>query len=451
MANNGLNNKKRRYSLLQAARHLLQILLFFLLPGLYISAFSGIQSAYSAAINGQFHAAEQIPQLIPAIAVIPLTILLGRFFCGWMCAFGAMEDLLYGVSDKLLKAMKIKRRFRISESLDEALKYVKYVILIVLIVAGWTLGSSLFSAASPWDAFGMLFTIGKAPAWEYVAANLTVGLIYLVLIMVGSLFVERFFCRYLCPLGAVFALTSRLRIAKIRKTRTQCGSCRACTNACAMGLPLYRVDKVTSGECIQCMKCVSACPRSNATLTVSQSDVRPLAAGAAAAAIMTGIYYVGNFSAGAASALTVTSSAPASSTGESSSEASSSAPDLGAGSSSSSQPSSSSQDSASSSQQASSSSPTVASGKYKDGTYQGSGTGFRGGSTTVSVTVSGGRVTDISTVSTDDDMPFYSRAFSTVSGEIVSSQSSSVDAVSGATYSSRGIMSAVSDALSKAK
>jgi uncharacterized protein with FMN-binding domain len=89
--------------------------------------------------------------------------------------------------------------------------------------------------------------------------------------------------------------------------------------------------------------------------------------------------------------------------------------------------------------------------KYKDGTYTGSGTGFNGGTTKVSVTVNGGKITDIKTVSTDDTPRFYQYAESTIPNEIISSQSSSVDTVSGATYSSRGIIEAVQNALDNAK
>jgi uncharacterized protein with FMN-binding domain len=88
--------------------------------------------------------------------------------------------------------------------------------------------------------------------------------------------------------------------------------------------------------------------------------------------------------------------------------------------------------------------------QYKDGIYEGSGTGFRE-KTTVSVVIQNGKITDISTVSTQDDGKFYNRAYSTVTEEIISSQASYVDAVSGATFSSNGIMKAVENALSKAK
>ena len=129
--------------------------------------------------------------------------------------------------------------------------------------------------------------------FSYAAVNLTVGFILFILIAIASMFIERFFCRYLCPLGAVFAIISKLKIAKIRKLRTKCGDCRICTNNCAMEIPLYKYDVIKSGECINCMQCITACPRKNITLTVCGDDVRPLIAGAAAVSVMTGFYYVG--------------------------------------------------------------------------------------------------------------------------------------------------------------
>ena len=85
---------------------------------------------------------------------------------------------------------------------------------------------------------------------------------------------------------------------------------------------------------------------------------------------------------------------------------------------------------------------------YKDGTYTGSGTGFRG-TTKISVTVVSGKISSIKTVSKQDDTSYYNRAESTISKSIISKQSTSVDTVSGATYSSKGIIAAVENALSK--
>jgi len=266
-----------------------------------------------------------------------------------------------------------------------------------------------------------------------------------LLIVIGSLFVERFFCRYFCPMGAIFSIASKLKIAKIKKTRTKCGRCKVCTNNCKMGIPLYQSDVVNSGECIQCMKCVSACPRSNVKFTVASKDAAPLLVSVAAASVI-GLYYMGNIGVSAYETSynqTVISDALSrAENGTASPEASSDANAIVA-------PSVSVDTGASA---ASTPTPTAtATSGYVDGTYTGSGTGFHNGTTTVSVTISNGQITNIQIISTQDDGKYYNSAFSSVTSKIISAQSSSVSAVSGATFSSNGIMSAVADALSQAK
>lgn len=396
--------KKHKISIIQLLRHLVQLIFFIFLPALYISTFNGIKQIYLAVLNQSFSFAQLAPELIEAVAIIPITILMGRFFCGWMCSLGSFGDFIYSISRKIFRT-----KFKINEEVDEALKYFKYIVLALLIAAIWSFDITTFKSYNPWDVFGMISAIGKVPDFSYIIVNLTGGLVLFIIIVIGSAFVERFFCRYLCPLGAVFTLTSKLRIAKIVKPSKKCGACRICTTNCAMGIPLYKADEVCSGECIQCMKCITACPRKNVTMEVSEKDVRPMIAGAAAVSVMTGLYYVGNIGMSAAGI------ANTSVTNQSTTVSSSNKSSL-----------------------------------YKDGTYEGTGTGFRGASTTVSVVVNDGKITNITTVSYGDDRPYYSRAFTTVSKEIIKSQSIDVDAVSGATFSSRGIMEAVENALGKA-
>ena len=286
--------KENKFIILKAARLVLQIVFFIFLPALYISALSGVKLLYLSIIQQNFSMA-LLPQLIEILAVIPITILFGRFFCGWMCAFGSFSDFISLISYKLFK-----KKWKLSERTDAWLKYSKYGVLAVLIVVVWTFSVTIFNSASPWDAFGMLITIGKLPDFGYVISSLTVGFLLLVGILVASIFIERFFCRYLCPMGAIFAISSKLKIAKIIKPSAQCGKCRVCTNSCAMGIPLYKMETVNSGECIHCMKCISACPRNNTRFTIAQNDVRPLIAGVATVGVISGIYYTGGFAINAA-------------------------------------------------------------------------------------------------------------------------------------------------------
>ncbi|MDD3223288.1 MAG: FMN-binding protein [Clostridium sp.] len=394
--------KKSKISIVQIFRLLVQIIFFIFLPALYINTFTGIKQIYLAIIRQNVSFTQLAPQLIEVIAIIPATIIMGRFFCGWMCGYGAFGDFIYKISNKVFKI-----KFKVNEGTDRVLKYFKYVLLVVLVFVICTFNITIFKSFNPWDVFGLVATVGSKPDFSYAATSLTVGLILFILISIGSVFIERFFCRYLCPLGAVFVIVSKLRIVKIKKERTKCGKCRICTNNCAMGIPLYKYNSVNSGECIDCMKCVAACPRKNVTLEVSGKDTKPLAAGIAVASVMTGLYYAGNIGVKAAG-LTNTNSVA-------------------------------------------SSQNTSVNNNYKDGTYEGSGTGFSGGTTKVSVVVKNGKITQITTVSEEDTPNIYESASSTVINEIISSQSTNVDAVAGATFSSKGIMQAVSNALSTAK
>ena len=386
-------------SVTQLIRLLVQITFFIFIPALFIQALNGVKQIYLA-IVGQTFSSALLPQMVELIALIPLTIILGRFFCGWMCGFGSFTDFIYLISGKLFK-----RKFKVNQKMNAVLKYVKYALLAVLVVFAWSLNMTIFNSLSPWDVFGMTAIVGTVPDLNFVISNLLIAFIFFILIIIASVFVERFFCRYLCPMGAVFAITSKLRIGKIKKPTDKCGKCRICTNNCLMGIPLYEMDVVNSAECINCMKCISVCPRHNVSYTVAKKDVQPLIVSAVAVAVMTGTYYT-TYSAMGLSGSNVSA--------------------------------------------AEQSQTAVVNQIYQDGTYEGSGTGFRG-TTKVSVTIANDKITKITTVSYRDDKQYYDRAFSTVTKKIVSNQSTTVDSVSGATYSSKGIMAAVENALSQAK
>ena len=386
--------KKKKISKMAIVRRAIQLIFFILMPGLFISAFSSIKIVYMALINGTFDFSALLPELAIIFAVIPVTILMGRFFCGFVCSFGALGDLVWFVSRKIRKKPVI-----IPEKADRVLKLLKYALLIFIVVFIWTLGSVSFdNSLNPWNTFGMLASFSGWPAFS---ALLTVGALLLLLIMAGSFFIERFFCRYLCPLGAIFAVLSRLRIFKVKKPQEGCKTCRVCTNGCAMGIPMYKYDKISSGECIDCFECISDCPRKNTQASIAGKDAAPLAAGIAATAAIMGLYYVGKLATDSPYAEAVS-------------------PMVSEG---------------------------AVAGDYIDGVYTGSAAGYRG-ETTVRVTVENGYISDIEVLSTGDDSDFFSRAKNTVIEEIIKAQSAEVDAVTGATYSSYAIMDAVADALS---
>jgi uncharacterized protein with FMN-binding domain/ferredoxin len=360
-----------------------------------------------------------------------------------MCAFGTMGDAIHHISKKLFKVS-----FRISERMDRKLKYIKYVLLGLIVVGVWGLGTTAFSPASPWNVFGILAAFGEAPDVSYAFTQYTVGFLLLTGIIAASFFIERFFCRYLCPLGTLFSLMSRLRIVKVRKPSDKCGSCMACTKSCSMGIPMYQYNKISSGECINCYNCLPACPRKNVSVDIAGEDVRPLSAGVLATLVMTSAYYSGSMASNVYAANTKSTSVvvqteqiPASG----SSTEDGAAAENNTGSTAAEESTASGSTNGSTTTDSSSTSSI-----YKDGTYQGSARGFRRGITTVSVTVKNDKITGIEVVSHGDDRPYFNRSYNTVVNEILDTQSTEVDAVSGATFSSNGIMNAVADALQSA-
>src|SRR5471030_877707 len=352
----------------QILRHSVQLILFILLPGLYAITFSEVKTVYKMIVGGNFNFLQAFPSLIEFVAIMLVTIILGRWFCGWICAFGAYNDLIYFISKKIFKV-----KFKVNEQVDSILKYLKYVVLLFIIIVSWTIGSNILETVSPWDAFGQITNLST------VFSRLLIGLILLVLITIGAAFIERFFCRYLCPLGAIFAIISRLGITKINKPKDDCGKCRDCTMNCSMGLKLYKVDGARGGDCINCLKCTEVCPRSNANINILWQDLNQNLAGSVAMAAMLGVYGITNFGVDALTKAGVISNNSIISSNEAS------------------------QDSTADS----------SSKKYKDGTYTGSGQGF-GGTTKVSVTIADGKIIDIKTLSNKDTPDYYERAFGNI-------------------------------------
>jgi uncharacterized protein with FMN-binding domain/Pyruvate/2-oxoacid:ferredoxin oxidoreductase delta subunit len=500
---------KKKYVWHHVVRFVIQIAAFFLIPGLFIQAFNGVGVLIQDLVKNNYSGL--MVALFPTLFLFVFTLFFGRVFCGYLCSFGTLSD---GMSFLGHNVFHLKTRM--PAKVDHVLKYLKYVVLAVFLIS-FFFTPTLLGNADIWQSFGSIFVLPAS--FEAAFSTLLPGTILLAALLLVEVFYERFFCRYLCPLGAIFSILSLFRINKIHKERSKCGLCRVCTNACPMGIETYRYDVIKSGECIGCLDCVSACPRENPVMVFLNQRTRYWAMSVLAVTTI-GLYYVGNivtnnvFASSTSTTLsgvsgyadgvyegsgtgfngtivldvtiangkitnitTVSSNDSSnqysrafstltseiissqstdvngvsgctySSNGIKEAVASALSKAASAYESIESESASSSASTSSSSSTSSTSSASSASG-YKDGTYQGSGRGH--GTTTLSVTISGGKITNITTVSTTDTMSYYNRAFPTVSSEIISSQSTSVQAVSGCTQSSRGIMTAVSNALSNA-
>ncbi|SHM17950.1 FMN-binding protein [Ruminococcus flavefaciens] len=379
----------KKISPIQIVRAVIQLIAFVTVPALFITIFSSIGGLITSIAGGSFVFSDNIGRIILISGVFLITLVWGRFFCGFICSFGAMQDLLNSIG-KLIP-FKIK----VPEKADKWLKLLKYAVLAFVAVGVWGFSVTDDTVWSPWAVFGIYSYFS---GWSSLKYFLTLGGVLLLLIIIGSLFIERFFCRYLCPLGALFSLVSRFRIYSLNRKPEKCGNCKLCTEKCSMGIPLYKYDEVRSGECINCMKCTSVCPNENIS-----ADTLPAISGTVAVTAVAGLYYAGVLTA---------------------------VPDTAE----------------ENKVQVQNIAEAETNGIYTDGTYKGSGNGFRG-KTEVTVTVESGVITDITVDSYKDDKEFFQKAKSGVIADIIKSQSTDVDAVSGATFSSNGIIEAVKNAL----
>ncbi len=162
-------------------------------------------------------------------------------FCGWLCPFGALQGLLHRVS-VLLKIKQIPIPFAVHERLAS----VKYVIFIVLFAL--SLGPlGLAGIVTEVEPFKTSITLKFIREWPFV--------FYAVMLLVASLFVQRFFCRYLCPLGAALAIPAKNNMFNWLKRRHQCGvECHVCENKCPVQA-IHPDGKINPHECIYCLNC----------------------------------------------------------------------------------------------------------------------------------------------------------------------------------------------------
>lgn len=248
--------KKKRVSIQKAAVVLIRILFFFLFPALFATAFSGVK--YIFIQLGEKSPIEINAFLLTLAAVLLFTILFGRFFCGFACAFGSYGDFIYFLSCTIRKKRK-KRPLQISEAVSRRLRYGKYGVLAAVLCLCFAGNSQLLSVNSPWTVFSRIQT-GRLP-------ELGLGLLLLALVTVGMLFEERFFCRFLCPMGAVFSLLPVLPVSAVKRDRSSCiPGCRACKMKCPAKLDIADSaygDNLHMGECFSCGKCMETCPKSN--------------------------------------------------------------------------------------------------------------------------------------------------------------------------------------------
>ena len=368
----------------------IQILSFALIPGLFEGEFAAVGNIVSCIYKGNISWESVKYSVWMLLATVPATVLVGRVFCGFFCSFGAVQDLLWLGSHRLRALFPGKRNLK---KADRIFRFAKYAVLFYFIIFIWS-GVTAVKTAGPWQVFGQYVSFGH---WPGLKLLLSVGGVLLLLIFIGSLFVQRFFCRYFCPMGAIYSLISQTSFLKIDKPRKECGKCHLCTSKCTMGMDLTKKDRIAGGECISCQKCVSWCPKGNVHFRSRYGVL--IGVGVTCATIMVSQLLIAGNLAKEKTADSVKKTAE-----------------------------------------------NDAGGNFQNGIYTGTGEGYRG-KATVTVKVADGKITELVLDDYADDKSYMERAKNRIFQEMISRQNTDVDAVSGATYSSNGLIEAVNKAL----
>lgn len=213
--------------------------------------FGGLESLYSLLFSGTYIQKVFVGTMIIFGLTIVITILFRRSFCGLLCPFGALQEFFAKIGQ-----MVLGKRYIIPKSIDRPLRYFKYVVLILTVVAAWWTKGLWMSPYDPYVAYGHI-SVGYA---ELIDEYL-IGVILLIVTIVGSFIYDRFFCKYICPAGAIYAIIGKISPNKIVRDENACIHCKLCSKSCPVNIDVEKVEKVISAECISCQECVNVCPK----------------------------------------------------------------------------------------------------------------------------------------------------------------------------------------------
>lgn len=223
-------------------------------------SFFGYKISDPLAVAGQIAGGKNIylPFLLTALVPVLLTIIFGRFFCGWICPATFLYELNSNLQAWLDKAgLPIGK-----QHFDRRLKYLVLVAgLILSAIAGSVLVAAVYPPA----------IIGREVYYAIALGGFGVGAVFFLLTLLFDLMVaRRGFCRYLCPGGALYSLLGRYRLLRIQREVKACNDCVKCNAVCE-----FELDPMRDGfgqECNNCTACIAICPTDALKLTINTKD-----------------------------------------------------------------------------------------------------------------------------------------------------------------------------------
>lgn len=190
------------------------------------------------------------------VSIVGVSFLLKKGFCGWICPVGTISQYLWMTGEKVLG-----RNFRIGNATDIGLRSLKYILMALFIfsigIAMTTSMMVLFFISDYYKGVDVRMLI----FFQHMS---TLTLWVLIALALLSVLYKNFWCRYLCPYGALLGLVSSAGPTRIQRTDSNCIHCGTCSRKCPSLLDVQHKTLVHSPECVGCMTCVSSCPAKGA-------------------------------------------------------------------------------------------------------------------------------------------------------------------------------------------
>jgi len=233
-------------------------------------AFGGIETILPYLFAGRTLKSTNLLNFSVLFATLGVALVAGRAFCGWFCGLGAIQDFITEWTRKLFGekrhirgiASKTILPLRLPAIVDRPLRYAKYLALLVILIA------SLYMAFPPLRDF--------CPVRAVFGLKMTTLLwITLAVFLAGSVLVERFWCKYLCPLGAALAIFNKISPVRLVMDNHHCNNCGRCDIECSMGIADVP-HQLDHPECVRCMECLNTCARDGSlTLQIGYKEIQP--------------------------------------------------------------------------------------------------------------------------------------------------------------------------------
>jgi polyferredoxin len=222
----------------------------------------GFETLWTLLTTGRTVSHVHTSSLVLSVTVLVLAVVGRGFFCGWLCPMGTVQELVHAAGRAVTNRLPLLRRLRRRlergavagrwRQTDRVLRWGRWVVLAWAVIGAGITGTMVFREADPWVAL-------------LLVAEFEFSLAYVVLIatLVLALFIQRPFCRYACPLGAVQSLVGKLSPIAVQRDASACLDCDLCNQACPMAIPVNTRTRVTDTSCTGCLECVGACPSQN--------------------------------------------------------------------------------------------------------------------------------------------------------------------------------------------